>query len=129
MDEMTQKIFAKHGERLSALEQGQAAHEKRIDENDKLTNGIYELTANLKNLTEEVRGLGEKMETGLREQGQRIGALEKAVTLMQQNQSKLEEHEKRLDAIDKKPGDWLGKATWAAVAIAISWAMNKLFGM
>ena len=98
------KIFAKHGERLAALEEGHETLKEQMAENNKLTAGIYELSANMKNLTEEVKRMGDKLDTGLEKQGERIGKLEAA------------------------PGQKWDKFTWAIIAAAVSALMAFVAG-
>ncbi len=124
MDENISKIFAKHGERLAALEEGQDALEKRMDKNDKTTEGIFELATNMKNLTIAVEKIGARLEDGLKEQGQRIGALENAVLLMKRNDEAIKDHEKRLDAIEKEPGNKWNKLQWIFIAGLASAALT-----
>ena len=73
----TQKIAA-HDEILKYIQH-------RLDENDRITEGIHKLASNVESLTLQVKLLTESMETsisrletGQRSQGERIGALENA---------------------------------------------------
>ncbi len=116
MDESISKALGKHGERIAALEEGQDALEKRMDKNDKTTEGIFKLATNMENLTAAVEKMGERMEKGLSEQGKRIGALENAVLLMQQNDEKIKDHEKRLDMIEREPANKWNKLQWLFIA-------------
>lgn len=69
---------------ISALWESSKSAHKRIDENDRVTEGIYKLASSVESLTMQVKQLAEKMDSSLekienrqRDQGERIGALEK----------------------------------------------------
>jgi uncharacterized protein YlxW (UPF0749 family) len=64
-------------------EKTDSAH-KRITENDRITDGIYKIASNVETLALQVKHLTEKLdnsvssiENSLKNQGERIGALEK----------------------------------------------------
>lgn len=68
---------------LAALAESIKSAHKRIDENDHITQGIYELAANVKTLAVQVKDISDKFETSiikiersLAKQGERIGELE-----------------------------------------------------
>ena len=67
----------------AVAESAKSAH-KRIDDNDRITEGIHKLASNVEALAVQVKMLTERMdssieriEAGLKSQGERIGALEK----------------------------------------------------
>ena len=64
-------------EKLSALESSAKAAHKRLDAVENTTNIIHKLTASVESLAAQVKTLAERMEDGLKSQGERIGALEK----------------------------------------------------
>ncbi len=80
---LTEKVIEHEGEIGRLWESSKSAH-KRIDENDRVTEGIYKLASNMEALTIQVKSLAQQMETaiarietGQKSQGERIGALEK----------------------------------------------------
>jgi hypothetical protein len=82
-EQVTEKVIEHTGEISALWESAKSAH-KRIDENDRITEGIHKLTTNVETLALQVKHLAEKveqtvnrLELGLKSQGERIGALEK----------------------------------------------------
>lgn len=82
-EQVTGKMLALTEELASVKASTKSAH-KRIDENDRITNGIHEIAASVQSLAIQVKLLTEKMDesigqvqAGLKSQGERIGALEK----------------------------------------------------
>lgn len=63
----------KHGEEIAALRESLKSAHKRLDENDRVTEGIHKLASNMEALTIQIKILAE----GQRSQGERIGALER----------------------------------------------------
>jgi hypothetical protein len=68
---------------IAALRESLKSAHKRIDENDRMTEGIHKLAANVEALALQVKMLTGKMdesinriEAGLKSQGERIGAIE-----------------------------------------------------
>lgn len=82
-EQVTEKVIEHAGE-IAALQESTRSAHKRIDENDRITEGIHKLCANVETLAVQVKNLAEKMESnvsrlesGLQKQGERIGILEK----------------------------------------------------
>ncbi len=82
-DQLTEKVIGHTAEIAAVQESVKSAH-RRIDENDRITEGIHKLCANVETLALQVKHLAEKVESsvarleqGLQRQGERIGALEK----------------------------------------------------
>jgi len=67
--EQVMQAVARHDERLNQ-------QEKKIDNIESLTTGIYELVANVRTLTDEVKSIRQDMNAGFERQGARIGKLE-----------------------------------------------------
>lgn len=115
---------------LSALWESTKSAHKRIDESDKVTSGIHKLSASIAGMTAEMKGIAERMEEsnvhmtssidriteGQKLQGERIGNIEKAVLTIGRNEKLIEEHENRLDAIDKEPAAKWKNFTWLIFA-------------
>ena len=83
LDQLTEQTL-KHNSEIAALKESAKSAHKRIDENDQITAGIHKLAANVETLALQVKLLTDKMDTsieriesGLKSQGERIGALEK----------------------------------------------------
>lgn len=81
-EQMTTQVIQNTKDVATLRESTKSAH-KRIDENDRMTEGIHKLAANVEALALQVKMLTEKMEksierveAGQRSQGERIGKLE-----------------------------------------------------
>lgn len=81
-DQLTEQIL-KHNSEIAALRESDKSAHKRIDENDRITEGIHKLAANVEALALQVKLLTESMENniarleaGQKTQGEHIGALE-----------------------------------------------------
>lgn len=82
-DQLTDQVLKHNGEIAGIKEKLASAH-KRIDENDQIMVGIHRLAANVealalqvKLLTESVENSITRLESSIKNQGERIGALEK----------------------------------------------------
>lgn len=69
---------------ISAIRESTKSAHKRIDENDRITDGIHKLASNVealalqvKMLTESLENSVSRLEAGQKAQGERIGALER----------------------------------------------------
>jgi uncharacterized protein YlxW (UPF0749 family) len=69
---------------IAAVSESAKSAHKRIDENDRITEGIHKLAANVETLAVQVKMFTDRMdssiariEAGQKNQGERIGALEK----------------------------------------------------
>ena len=58
----------------------------------------------------------ERIEQGQKAQGERIGNIEKAILTITRNEKTIDEHDKRLDAIEKAPAHKWDKLTWLIIA-------------
>lgn len=82
-EQLTNKVIQNSND-ISALRENVKSAHKRIDENDRITEGIHKLASNVESLALQVKLLTERfdsslerLEQGQRNQGERIGALEK----------------------------------------------------
>lgn len=83
-EEQRTALLLKHNEEIAAVRESSKSAHKRIDENDRITEGIHKLASNVETLALQVKLLTDKMDTnieriesGLKSQGERIGAIEK----------------------------------------------------
>lgn len=83
LEQLTEQTLKHAGEIAAVHESAKSAH-KRIDENDRITDGIHKLASNVEALALQVKLLADSMETsimrlesGLKSQGERISAIEK----------------------------------------------------
>lgn len=87
-----------------------AAH-KRIDENDRLTNGIHQLSENIATMALEIKLLTEKFDN--------------SVERMERN---INEQAERISVIEKSPFKKWEKAIWIIVTAAITYCVNFIAG-
>lgn len=83
LEHLTEQLLKQSGEIAAVRESLKSAH-KRIDDNDRIIEGIHKLAANMEAMTMQVKSLAEQLESsverleaGQRSQGERISALEK----------------------------------------------------
>lgn len=82
-NEQIAEMTIKNSTDISAIQEKLSSAHKRIDDNDRITEGIHKLAANVESMTVQLKNLAERMEqslqsieTRLRAQGERIGAIE-----------------------------------------------------
>lgn len=82
-DQISTEMMRQAGEIRALWESAKSAH-RRIDENDRVTEGIHRLAVNMEVMAEQLRALAERIDAAIerveasqRSQGERIGALEK----------------------------------------------------
>ena len=121
-------------ERLAKVEERSRSNTHRLDNVEKNTDNIHEMSTKVTLLAEKVGQLVDRLDKSFesqKTQGERIGKVEDAVLLLQQNSKALEEHEKRLDAIEKEPAAKWNKAVWvvisAVILAAVGFALAKIF--
>ena len=123
------KLVLQHSREITALQESAKSAHHRISENAEIAAGINdlaksitEMTAEIKHLTKRVDTSIEKIEAGQKAQGERIGNIERAVLSVERHEKYIEEHRKKLDAIEKAPAHKWDKFMWlifAGVAGAI----------
>lgn len=116
-------IAIEHAKEISALRESSKSAHKRIDENDRLTEGIHELAQNVAAMSMEIKMLAERvdksveqMEQGLQSQGRRIGDVEKAVAAAEHIEQTLKKHENRIAEIEKEPATKWKNLVWLVIA-------------
>ena len=135
--EQLAELTLQHSREITALQESTKSAHHRIAENNKiaesvnaLANSVTEMTTEIKHLTRRVDTSIEKIETGQKAQGERIGKIETLILKVERNEKYIEEHKKRLDAIEKAPAHKWDKFTWlvfAGVAGAIiAFVMSRI---
>lgn len=133
--QMTEFAMSTAKDIAALFESTKSAH-KRIDQMGELTASVNKLAREVGRVAEKVEHIADRMdktieriEQGQKEQGARIGNIEKAVLSISRNERAIETHEKRLDEIDKAPGDKWNKFTWlilaGVVAAVVAFFMGK----
>lgn len=128
----------KNAKDIAALQESSKSAHKRIDENDRVTNGIYDLSNNVAGMTVEVKAIGERMEesnrrtnasielisAGQKSQGERIGKLENAFISLADLPKSIDKLSAKVDAMEKEPA-----AKWKnLVSQLISIVVASVFG-
>lgn len=96
---------------ISELKAKMVAINKRIDENDQLTNGIHELATNVATMSLEIKMLTEKFDDSIK----RI-------------ESGLQKQSERITAIETAPSQKWDKFIWLIIAAAVSAAVSFVAG-
>jgi methyl-accepting chemotaxis protein len=121
---------------IAALWESTKSAHKRLDENDKVTKGIHQLSASIAGMTAEMKGIAERMDDsndrmtasvekiseGQQEQAQRIGAMEKTLITLSGLSEGMGKLGAKIEAIEKEPATkWkdLVKQITALVVAAI----------
>jgi predicted nuclease with TOPRIM domain len=114
--EQISKMAIEHSGEIAALKQRITTSEERIKENAALLTGIHQLAANVESLTSEVKRLGDKLDSGLREQGKRIGELETTTIRLSNMENMVNSVYSRVNIIEKEPAEKWKKFVWLIVA-------------
>ena len=116
---------------IAALWESVKSAHKRLDENDRITEGIHRLAANVEGLAQQVKLMTVKweenvgrLETSIKSQGERIGSVERRISEVGRQEKQIENAVKRIDAIEREPAErWKG-----LVKQLIALAVAALFG-
>ncbi len=107
-EQVTEKVIEHTGEIAALWESTKSAH-KRIDENDRITEGIHKLCVNVETLAVQMKNLTEKVDSS-------VASLESRIEAGFRN------HGERIGALEKEPGrKW--KVLWERVGLAIAGAL------
>jgi chromosome segregation ATPase len=131
--EMTRQIMKNASDIAAVWESSKSAH-KRLNENDRITAGIHELAKSVATIATEIKGLTakldesvERIENGQRAQGERLGRVEHAIAAFEQNAKDIEDHEKRLNSIEKEPGQKWKDLVKQVIALIVAAAVGGFF--
>ena len=136
-NEQIAELVLQHSREITALQESTKSAHHRIKENAEIAAGINdlarsitEMTAELKHLTKRMDTSIEKIEAGQKAQDERIGNIEKAILSIDRNEKYIEEHKKRLDAIEKAPGHKWDKFVWIIIggvaAAVVTFIMSQI---
>lgn len=121
-EQLSQQVN-ENGKEIARLWESTKSAHHRINANDEITAGIHDLAKSVAEMATEVRLLTQRMddsiariEKGQKAQGERIGVIEKMVISLDRSEKKLEEHEKRLDDIEREPATKWKNFTWLIIA-------------
>lgn len=131
---------------IAALWESTKSAHKRLDENDKVTKGIHQLSASIAGMTAEMKGIAERMDEsnermsasvekineGQRAQAERIGAVEKTLITLSGLSEGMKKLGEKVEVIEKEPATkWktlVAQITTLIVAAAIGAILTKIFG-
>jgi len=111
-DEKLSDIVLEHTKQIAALQESAKSAHRRIDRTDKLTDAVYSLAQSNAAIAKEVKMLAskfdravERIETGQKSQGERIGAIERDITQIQRNEKEISDMSGKLDEMRMAPGE------------------------
>lgn len=128
---------------IAALWESTKSAHKRLDENDKVTKGIHQLSASIAGMTAEMKGIAERMDDsndrmtasvekiseGQQEQAQRIGEMEKTLIILSGLSDGMGKLGEKIEVIEKEPAtkwkDLVKQITALVVAAAIGAIIAK----
>lgn len=130
-----EKTAIENSKQIAALWESVKSAHKRLDDNDKITAGIHELAKNVALIASEIKSLTVKLdesvariERGQTAQGERIGKIEKAMHTLERDEKTLEDHENRLDSIEKEPATAWKNLKWLIITGIASTVMGAVIG-
>jgi len=103
-NEQLAKEVLGHGKQIATIEGSVKSAHHRLDKIDDMVASIHKMTANMESLTNEVKKLGERMENSLKNQGERIGNHELAITAFNKTVETVNALYSRVDVLEKEPG-------------------------
>ena len=126
-DNNIEQIINQHTSEISQIRESVKIAHKRIGELGELTAGIHRLAENIAGISSEIRLLTkrvdeniDRIEQGQKEQGERLQSIEKTLSVMARNEQStektFEDHEKRLDEIEKEPATKWKNLAWLIIA-------------
>lgn len=120
---------------IAALYESSKSAHKRIDQMDELAASVHELAREVGRIAEKVEQIAERMdktilriEQGQKDQGIRIGNIEKSLLPVSRNEKAIETHERRLDEIDKAPGEKWNRLLWLIFSAGIGAVVTFIAG-
>jgi len=135
--EQVKDLVLQHSREITTLQESIKSANRRIGENAKIISGINDLAKNIAEMTVELKHLAtrfdssvKRIEDGQKLQGERIGELEKIATTTTRIEKYIEDHNNRINAIEKAPAHKWEKFTWIIIsgigAAVISYFMRYI---
>lgn len=128
-------MVIEHTREIAALWESTKSSHKRIDNNERMIAGIHELAKSVSAMATEIKALTnrvdksiERTEEGLKEQGARIGNMEKIINQIERNEKELQRQAERLAAVEKAPADKWSKFVWLIVSAVVAAIMAYIIG-
>ena len=110
-DKVSATLFD-HTKSITALQESVKSAHKRIDKMDKLTEAVHKLARSNAAIATEVKSLAgkfdkttERIEAGQKAQGERLGAIERDLQQVKQNEKEIADMADKLDAVRMEPGE------------------------
>jgi chromosome segregation ATPase len=137
-EQQLQEIVMTHSRELAAMQESLKNAHSRLDENDRVTDGIHELATNIKMLAMQVKMMTEqfdcnlaRLEAGQKNQGERLGRTERVIELTEVMAERLEsglrDAAKRLETMEKEPGTKWKTLTAQLISLAVAALMGAIF--
>lgn len=105
------QMVMQHTKDIAQLQTDVSSLHRRIDENDRLTEGIHQLAENVAAMSVEVKMLTEKVDTS-------IGDIK----------SSLKEQGERISAIEKEPAQKWNKLSWLVISGIVTAVIGFVIG-
>ena len=116
-------ICIEHTQQIAGHEMSIKSILDRLDRAEDTVEAIHKMSANMENLTAEVKELGQTVAQGLKEQGVRIGTLEKVNVGIVNTIAKIDTICERVKNIESAPGKKWNNAVWLVLSVLITAAI------
>ena len=124
-----------HEKRIVATEESVKSAHKRLDNTDRIISSIHELARNageiatkIELLTDRMDKSIERIETGQKSQGARIGEIERVVHQIEHNEKELLKQGAKLEAIEREPARKWQKLSWIVVVGMVTAIVAYIMG-
>lgn len=133
-EQLTEQVMNLKSENSELRSSLKSAH-KRLDENDRVINGIHEIAASVKALALQIKLLTErldenmdKIEDSLQRQGERIGAVERISLTIEHNEKSITTLLSKVDALEKEPAHKWKDLVKQVIALAVAAVVGAVTG-
>jgi len=118
-------------ERIAVNEERTSSAHKRLDNLDELTKGIHRLASSVEGMSSEIKGVVDVVagvRDSQRDQGKRLGKLEKTVESLPWIKEKLDDKTTKLDEVRQEPAKKWKMVVGYVIGGAITLAIGLLAG-
>lgn len=133
-EQITEQLIKINGEIAEIRASDKSAH-KRIDENDRITNGIHEIAASVQTLALQIKLLTERLDEnmdelkdGQRRHGERIGAVETFCLSIERLEKSISVLSGKVEAIEKEPATKWKDLVKQVIAIVVAAVVGAVTG-
>lgn len=133
IEQITERTIQNTNDIVAMRESLKSAH-KRIDENDRITEGIHEIAASVQALALQIKMLTEKLdknvgkiEESLKRQGERIGAIESVCGSVEQHGKTIDSLNAKVEAIEKEPATKWKNLVAQIIGLGVAAVVGAIF--